>query len=217
MTNFIPIFPLNIVVYPGEKLNLHIFEPRYIQLINECLALNKVFGIPSVVKDKLEEMGTTIKIVSVEKKYPDGSMDIKTEGEKVFKILELVHEIPDKLYKGAIVNYPNNDFQGIQSKMTKLLNELRYFHQMLQVTKTYTKTDQELLVYDIAHHAGLSLEQEFELLSLLREDQRQEYLQRHLRQVIPTITEMQNLKERIQLNGHFRKLSIDDVDGENEV
>lgn len=210
MTNFIPIFPLNIVVFPGEKLNLHIFEPRYIQLVSECMALNKVFGIPSVVKDKMEEIGTTIKILSIEKKYPNGSMDIKTEGEKVFKILELVHEIPEKLYKGAIVNYPDNDYQGIQSKMSKLLNELRYFHQMLEITKSYAKPDNELQVYDIAHHAGMSLEQEFELLTLLREDQRQEYLQRHLRQVIPTISELQNLKERIQLNGHFRKLSIGD-------
>ena len=45
MINFIPIFPLNIVVFPGEKLNLHIFEDRYIQLINDCVAEKKAFGI----------------------------------------------------------------------------------------------------------------------------------------------------------------------------
>ena len=210
MTNFIPIFPLNIVVFPGEKLNLHIFEPRYIQLINECISLKKDFGIPSVVNHKMGDLGTSIQILTIEKQYDDGSMDIKTMGVKVFKILDVVNEIPNKLYQGAIVNYPDNDFNGIESKMTKLLNELRYFHQMLELNKTYSKPDNELLTYDIAHHAGLSLEQEYELLALLREDQRQEYLQRHLRQIIPTITELQNLKERIQLNGHFRKLSIEE-------
>lgn len=50
MINFIPIFPLDIVVYPGEHLNLHIFEPRYKQLIRECLDEQKHFGIPSVQK-----------------------------------------------------------------------------------------------------------------------------------------------------------------------
>src|SRR6187455_311175 len=49
MTNFIPIFPLGIVVFPGENLNLHIFEPRYKQLIKECFEQKKPFGIPPVI------------------------------------------------------------------------------------------------------------------------------------------------------------------------
>jgi hypothetical protein len=63
---------------------------------------------------------------------------------------------------------------------------------------------------------GMSLDQEYEFLNLLREDQRQEYIQRHLKNIIPTIVELQKLKERIQLNGHFRKLSIDDTDAKME-
>ena len=55
MTNFIPIFPLEIVVYPGEKLNLHIFEPKYKQLISECYKNKKPFGIPPVLKNKIAE------------------------------------------------------------------------------------------------------------------------------------------------------------------
>ena len=50
MTNFIPIFPLGIVVYPGESLNLHIFEPRYKQLISECHAGKKTFDVKDIVK-----------------------------------------------------------------------------------------------------------------------------------------------------------------------
>jgi len=60
MTNFIPIFPLNIVVYPGEHLNLHIFEPRYKQLISECSEAGKPFGIPTVLENKMNDMGTLV-------------------------------------------------------------------------------------------------------------------------------------------------------------
>ena len=58
MTNFIPIFPLSVVMYPGETLNLHIFEPRYKELIRECTSQKKPFGIPSVINGKVTELGT---------------------------------------------------------------------------------------------------------------------------------------------------------------
>ncbi len=60
--------------------------------------------------------------------------------------------------------------------------------------------------YDVAHHVGLSLEEEYELLELLRELYRQEYLKQHLVKVLPVMAEMETLKDRIQLNGHFKNL-----------
>jgi len=210
MTNFIPLFPLNIVVYPGEELNLHIFEPRYKQLISECFEGKKEFGIATVLKNGITESGTTVHIVSVEKIHGDGEMDIKTRGDKVFTILDHIKDIPDKLYSGVIVNYPENMNEGIEEKMPTLLKLLRKFHKLLDVEKKYKKPDHLLNVYDVAHHAGLSLEQEYELLTLLKEPQRQEYLYQHLLKTIPTIVELQNLKKRIELNGHFRKLSVNE-------
>ena len=111
MTNFIPIFPLGIVVYPGEKLHLHIFEPRYKQLIKECKDSNKPFGIPAVINNRLQEIGTLVEILDIIQTYDNGEMDIKTQGLKVFRILEVIKSIPEKLYSGAIVNYPDNDRQ----------------------------------------------------------------------------------------------------------
>ena len=210
MTKFIPIFPLNIVVYPGENLNLHIFEPRYIQLIKDCLAENKPFGIPSVQKSGISELGTTVKILSIENEKENGEMDIKTIGESVFRILETVEDIPNKLYRGAIVNFPLNIQDLASSKMNAILNELRLFHQLLEIEKKYKKIDTELCSYDIAHHIGLSLQEEYELLTLLREEQRQEFALNQLKKIIQTTIELQNLKERILLNGHFRKLSINE-------
>jgi Lon protease-like protein len=212
MTNFIPLFPLNIVVFPGEQLNLHIFEPKYKQLIQECFQEKKTFGIPTVIQGQISEMGTLVNILSIEKEHENGEMDIKTIGTKVFTLLEIIKEIPNKLFSGGIVTYPTNVAIGLDHKMKNILDTLRYFHELLEVTKDYKKNDNDLTTYDIAHHVGMSLEQEYEFLKLLREDQRQEYIQRHLKKMIPTIEELKNLKKRIQMNGHFRKLSIEDLD-----
>ena len=206
MTNFIPIFPLSIVVYPGEELNLHIFEPRYKQLITDCFTENKSFGIPAMVKDTLMEYGTLVNIVEIKEVYEDGKMDIRTKAEKVFRLLEVVKDIPDKLYSGAIVNYPENIEINKPELVQRILEGIRELHRLLNITKNFKKPDDDIVSYDLAHHAGLNLEEEFELLQLMREDQRLEYLKRHLAKVLPIINEMESLKERVKLNGHFREL-----------
>jgi Lon protease-like protein len=208
MTNFIPVFPLGIVVYPGEIVNLHIFEPRYKQLVNECYKEGKPFGIPTVIDNKLNEMGTLVRITELVKVYDNGEMDIRTQGMRVFRILELIKSVPDKLFSGAIVNYPDNiEGPGKRDLMQKIINAIRELHRLLNISKDFQKPDEELGTYDIAHHAGLSLEQEYEFLGLLQELHRQEYLKRHLGNVLPVIAEMEALKERVKLNGHFKNLS----------
>jgi Lon protease-like protein len=206
MTNFIRIFPLGIIVYPGESLNLHIFEDRYKQLVNECHAEGKPFGIPPVLGNTMKETGTLVEITEITEVLANGSMNIKTRGLSVFRTLEVVRSIPDKLYSGAIVNYPSNDVAARPLRIGKVLAGIRKLHQLLKVSKTFSKPDKELISYDLAHHASLSPEQEYELLELLQEDQRLEYLKRHLRKVLPLVGGIEALKERIQLNGHFKEL-----------
>lgn len=207
MTNFIPVFPLGIVVYPGENLNLHIFEPRYKQLIRECHAANKAFGIPAVIEKKVQELGSVVEITAISKEYPNGEMDIKTKGVRVFRILEQVKELPEKLYSGAIVTYPANDTKGIPAVMRKLMTTVRELHQQLNLSKDFARPDEELLSYDVAHHCGLSLEQEYDVMALMQEDQRLEYLRRHVTQLIPMVSGIEQLKEKIKLNGHFKNLT----------
>jgi Lon protease-like protein len=206
MTNFIPIFPLSIVVFPGEDLNLHIFEPRYKQLIKECIEQKKPFGIPSVVENHVTDLGTLVEVVELVKEYDDGKMDIRTKGLKIFRVLEVVKEIPDKLYSGAIVNYPGNQLGLRPLRMKNLLAGIRELHKLLNVDKDFKKVDEELSSYDVAHHIGMSLQEEYELLSLMQEDQRLEYLKRHLTKVVPVLAEMEKLKDKIKLNGHFKDL-----------
>lgn len=207
MTNFIPIFPLNLIVYPGEKLNLHIFEPRYRQLINECIESKKPFGIPAVIGNKVQEYGTLLEITELSKTYESGEMDIKTKGIQVFRILELIKEIPDKLYSGAIVTYPENYDNGSPGLMQKVMNNIRELHELLKVEKSFGKEDAELSAYEVAHHVGLSPAEEYELLMLMDELHRQEYLKRHLLKAIPMAQGMEQLKDKVKLNGHFKNLS----------
>ncbi len=207
MTNFIPIFPLSIVVFPHEDLNLHIFEPKYIQLITECFQLKKPFGIPVMINNKMNELGTLLQILEITKAYENGEMDIKTKAKKIFRTLEVIYEIPDKLYSGAIVNYPQNHEHGKRLLMNKVITMVKTLHEILNVSKPLHKNEHELWSYDVAHSVGLTLEEEYELLTLTNELQRQEFLKRHLTKVIPIVEEMESLKEKIKLNGHFKNIS----------
>ena len=134
-------------------------------------------------------------------------MDIRTKGVKVFRILELVKSVPDKLYGGAIVNYLEDFDNGNKTLMKKVVAGIRELHSILKVNKEFKKTDEALGSYDVAHHAGLSLIEEYDLLQLEQELQRQEYLRQHLLKVLPVVTEMETLIGRIQLNGHFKNLT----------
>lgn len=212
MTNFIPIFPLSVIVFPGENLNLHIFEPRYKQLIAECFEQQKPFGIPAVVDKELKELGTLVEVKEIRKVYDDGKMDITTRGVKVFRTLELVRSIPDKLYSGAIVTYPDDVDDGNRLQMQRVVQGIKELHKLLQVSKDFKKPEEELKSFDVAHHIGLNANEEYELLGLFREAQRQEYLKRHLNKVIPLLSEMEGLKEKVKLNGHFRNLQSFDFD-----
>ena len=137
MTNFIPIFPLATVVYPGELLNLHIFEPRYKQLIKECVETKKSFGIPAVIDEKISEMGTLVQVMEISKEYDDGKLDIKTEGLQVFRILEVINVLPGKLYSGAIVNYPKNDEKGNRALMQGIVKGIKELHKLLKIEKKF--------------------------------------------------------------------------------
>ena len=207
MTNFISIFPLSIVVYPHEDLNLHIFELKYKQLIRECFDQKKSFGMPVVIDNNISEWGTLLEIIEISKTYDNGEMDIKTRGQKIFRILEIIANVPEKLYSGAIVNYPQNHEHGKRLLMKKIITATRQLHETLKVNKPLHKNEDEIWSYDLAHSVGLTLKEEYELLTFTNELHRQEYLKRHLAKVIPIVAEMESLKEKIKLNGHFKNIS----------
>lgn len=193
-------------MYPGEQLNLHIFEPRYKQLVNECFEQQKPFGIPTVIENRLQDYGALVTVEEIAKVYDNGEMDIKTRGGSVFRVLEVIKEIPEKLYSGAIVSYPNNQERGNADQMRAVVASIKELHRLLNLSKDFKKPEDELNSYDVAHHVGLTLEEEYELLGLMDERQRQEYLKRHLAKVLPMVAGLEQMKDKIKLNGHFRNL-----------
>jgi Lon protease-like protein len=85
----IPLFPLEVVLFPGAALPLHIFEDRYREMIGECLARKGSFGVVQAQRDGLAVIGCTAEIISVLNRYPDGSLDILCQGLERFEIENL--------------------------------------------------------------------------------------------------------------------------------
>ena len=89
MSSLLPIFPLELVLLPGVPLPLHIFEPRYKEMIAECLEQKKPFGVVRASSDGVADIGCTAEIMSVTKKYDDGRMDILTRGVERFEVIQV--------------------------------------------------------------------------------------------------------------------------------
>lgn len=203
----LPLFPLNLVVFPNEKLNLHVFEPRYRQLVKDCLTRQASFGIPAFIDNKIEEYGTEVKIISLEKEYEDGRMDIRTQGMKVFHLLSYENPSSGKLYAGGVVAYVDQEEETTPLALTTdLLNHLTRLYSLLQLKFDVVIEHVSSLSFEIAHKIGMSVEQEYELLTIPSETVRQQYLLNHLNRVIPVVSDMEKTKERIRMNGHFKTL-----------
>jgi len=86
------LFPLDVVLLPGAPLPLHIFEPRYKEMIGECLAQKSQFGIVRIKEEGFVNVGCTAEIINVLKKYDDGRMNILTEGQRRFEVLRVNEE-----------------------------------------------------------------------------------------------------------------------------
>ncbi len=203
MSYFLPLFPLNLVAFPEEKLNLHIFEPRYKQLIRDCMDGDNRFGVPAYVKARIE-YGTEVEIVEIFKTYDDGRMDIKTIGHKIFKVEDFSNPWPKKEYAGGYVEPLDNIWDIVPAKyeMVKLIDKL---YQQLQLEEDLTY-DEDTPVFDFAHKVGLNLEQEYDLIQIPKESERVDFLVAHLKQLLPRLTEAEEIKHRINMNGHFRHL-----------
>src|SRR5438046_8911404 len=88
----IPLFPLNVVLLPGAELPLHIFEPRYRQMVKDCLEEKSEFGMVLSLDKGVARVGCTAEIVQVAKRYPDGRMDILTIGRADLRHVEIFAE-----------------------------------------------------------------------------------------------------------------------------
>jgi hypothetical protein len=201
----LPLFPLTLVVYPHDNLNLHIFETRYQQMINECVQQNTTFGIPTFLDNKIKGYGTEVKITQLTKRYEDNRMDIKTKGIRIFRVVDFQNPIPGKLFAGGDVEYVENE------DLTEILNPLlleltEEFYAVLKLSVDFLSADYQPFSYRIAHKIGLSPAEEYKLLTISEESKRQQYLVDHLLRTLPLIKEIERTKEIIAMNGHFKNI-----------
>ncbi len=198
----IPLFPLKIVVFPDETLNLHIFEPRYKQLISDCLDNKSTFVIPAFIHQTIE-FGTEVHIKKVNKVYEDGRMDLSTVGLRVVRVQEFVNPQEGKLYAGGQVEVLDNvmDASDLQKKELLALIKDLFAKINLDLNVVISKN---ITSFNIAHKIGLSLKQEYKLLSMIRDSDRHDFIISHLNEAIPILQQINEAKERVKMNGHFR-------------
>lgn len=198
-----PLFPLKLVAFPGEELNLHIFEPRYRQLISDISEGDQTFGI-CVFTDKLMGYGTEVKLDEIHHRYDDGRMDIRTIGLKAFKIKDFQNPMDGKMYAGGEVEYLEDDpsLSNVQ-----YFEFLFYLKEMLYLLNHQVEVDPETTnSFTYAHKIGLKLEEELELLIMPSESLRIDYLIKHFKRMIPAIKALEEAKKKIRQNGHFKHL-----------
>ncbi|WP_314513622.1 LON peptidase substrate-binding domain-containing protein [Xanthocytophaga agilis] len=203
-TKFLPLFPLTLVAYPHERINLHIFEPRYQQLITECLENGTTFGIPAFINNQIQQYGTEMRVTNLRQRYDDGKMDIETEGLEVFKIQRFENPTKGKLYAAGDVEILTIWGDPQSELVAELMTKVKILYKLLQSELKLRITDYDYFSYQIAHKVGLSVESEYELLKITSEKDRQRYLLKHLEKTIPVMENMEATKERIRMNGHFK-------------
>lgn len=201
MTNFVFVCTLNDIIYPGETKKLTIEDTTIQLLLKTCLEDDKSVGFAISIDGESKDYGTLVKVLKLKNSQHDDVLFVEVKGEKVFRILEMVDQLPDKPFKGAIVAYPENDTMKVKPNLAQLvIDEVKRLYTMLNIENMPLVNDPNWLSYDIAHKLGLTKEQEYEFLTIFNEIQRMEYLRRYFNAIMPEVQDLDLLKSRINLN-----------------
>lgn len=199
----LPIFPLGVVLYPRERIPLHIFEPKYREMVHVCLEEDGPFGVVLFDEGEMADVGCTAHIINVVTRYDDGRMDILVEGRRRFRLLD-VH--PERPYLTAEVEILSETREPAEREATE-----RAITQHMKLLELAGRTVRPSLYQDVsevsfvmAHNAGLTLRQKQTVLELMTESERISFLVEHFEDLIPRVEQMEDLKRKIKSNGHFR-------------
>jgi Lon protease-like protein len=117
----LPLFPLQVVLFPRTELPLHIFEERYKQMVSEVLKGKAEFGVVQAGEKGIVNTGCTATIEKVLKEYPDGRMDLLTVGRRRFEIILLNDEKP--YLRGAVEFFDDEKSEPITPEVRKRVME----------------------------------------------------------------------------------------------
>jgi Lon protease-like protein len=198
----IPLFPLNVVLFPGAALPLHIFEPRYLEMTGRCLKDKTEFGILLALPKGVVRVGCTAEIIEVVNRNPDGTLDILTVGREPFRVVEFFDENP--LAEGN-VDYLEDRELTINPAIRRELTELYETCHTL-IFEDYPKnTDGEEsspFSFVVASTLPMDLLWKQQILELRTEADRQERLVGYLRAWAPHLQKTGVLRQRAGGNGH---------------
>jgi ATP-dependent Lon protease len=198
----ISLFPLNVVLFPGEQLPLHIFEPHYRRMVRECLEAEAPFGMLLALPDGIARVGCTAEILQVTKRYEDGRLDILTTGRRPFRVLDLVTDNP--LLEGT-VDYLDDEDAALDPRKQKELVELyEACHTLIfaGVPKKICEFRPEMLSFAIAGALPLDLLCKQQILELRSEAERQDRLLRYLGEWARHLQKVETKRQHGGGNGH---------------
>jgi len=200
LADLIPLFPLDVVLFPGTPLPLHIFEPRYKEMIGECLAEHRTFGVVRAVEQGLAEVGCTAEIVTVVKEYPDGRLDLVTEGRKRFELLGVNQERSFLQAEVLVIeDEPGRPSREETARAIQLHSELLAIG---GATQDLSAADPSALSFYLAGTLPLDLDFKQKLLALRSEPERLSLLISYFETIIPNLQRAARARERAGGNGH---------------
>jgi Lon protease-like protein len=185
VSSLLPIFPLELVLLPGVPLPLHIFEPRYKEMIAECLEQKKPFGVVRASSDGVADIGCTAEIMSVTKKYDDGRMDILTRGVERFEVIQ-VNE--DREFLQAEISVVQDEDEPEKPSSEMVAQAVRLHAEIAKLAGTEPSGPDEQagnLSFLLAGSLPLDLDFKQNLLSTLSEAKRLEAVVGYLEAILP--------------------------------
>jgi Lon protease-like protein len=198
----LPLFPLDVVLFPGIPLPLHIFEPRYKEMIGECLAERRTFGVVRAIEQGLADVGCTAEIITVVKEYPDGRLDLVSEGRKRFELLRVNEERSFLQAEVLMINdEPGDPPPEDTSRAVQLHSELLG---IAGATQDLSAADPSALSFYLAGSLPLDLDFKQKLLALRSEPERLSLLISYLETIIPNLRRAATAREKAGGNGHVR-------------
>lgn len=201
----IGLFPLGIVLLPTEQVPLHIFEPRYRELIAECVAGEQPFGLVYADDAGLRRTGTLASVVEVVERFEDGRLNIVVEGRDRFRLLELTDG--RSFHTGTIEPLPDRDDPPDPADVTRGLG---LFAQLVELTGAEVDLpgeDVDQPSFSLAARFELAAELKLELLEETSERLRLKRLCEILETVTAAVERQRETSALASRNGHARPRS----------
>lgn len=200
MGPLLALFPLDVVLFPGIPLPLHIFEPRYKEMIGECLDQKSLFGVIRAQESTLADVGCTAEILAVTKTYDDGRMDIVAQGRERFELLEVNQE--RTFLRGEILYVADEPDKPTEEERARAIELHRQILALANAQQDLPEGDDPPLSYHLAGSLPLDLDFKQKLLGLRSESRRIQTVIEYFEGILPTLRRAVQIRQKAGGNGH---------------